>query len=379
MKSKASLTAGALVAIIIGVLVALGAFRTQAPAATPSPSAASSTQSASATPGQSAPTVPTAAATFRPGTRPALVTRRGNDIILRTESDVAPLRTLPGGVFSADSARMAYWTDSGGTASLHVLEFPSSDTVVSSFPNLRGGGIAWSVDGSGLLVSLAEPDPQFFIPRIVMAVEIGPRRSREVYRGIGPSGASVMPLVWRGPPELFVMYETGPGGFHFGYTVVRPGAPPVRTEPDGRVTGMQASSDGMLVQGYWLDEKAIRIWPAEDFSRKTAELTIAPDVLSQPRWWPGRREVVYARGLREGDSFKDERIERWDPATGSRATVLTMPTSPQLPAYFIRADGSGVLIQAGTGTWEVTDLRTNAKSPVPLQQGEAILSTVLIP
>ena len=306
------------------------------------------------------------------------MTRRGNDTILRTESDLAPLRTLPSGVFFVDSARIAYWTDSGGTAALHVLELPSNDTVVSSFPNLRGGGITWSVDGSGLLVSLAELDPLFFIPRIVMAVEIGPRKAREVYRGIGPSGASVMPLIWRGPPELFVMYETGPGGFHFGYTVVRPGSPPVRTEPDGRVSGMQASSDGALVQGYWLDDKAVRIWPAEEFSRKTAELTIAPDILSQPRWWPGRHEVVYARGLREGDSFKDERIERWDPATAARSTVLTMPTSPQVWPYLLRADGSGVLTQTGVSTWEVTDLRTNTRSPVPLQQGEVILSTVLI-
>ena len=365
-------------AVLLLISLAFVVIGPQAPptAIAPAPTATSATSGAT---GQSAPTVPTAAATFRPATRPALVTRRGTDTILRTESDVAPLRTLSGGVFSAESARIAYWVDSGGTAVLHVLELPSSDTVVSSFPNLRGGGIVWSVDGSGLLVSLAEPDPQFFIPRIVMAVEIGPRKAREVYRGIGPSGASVMPLIWRGPPELFVMYETGPGGFHFGYTVVRPGSAPVRTEPDGRVSGFQASSDGTLVQGYWLDERAIRIWPAEDFSRKTAELTIAPDIMSQPRWWPGRREVVYARGLREGDSFKDERIERWDPATGARSTVLTMPTSPQLWAYFPRADGSGVLTQTGIDTWEVTDLRTNAKSPVPMQRGEVILSTVLIP
>jgi hypothetical protein len=372
-----AVVAGLGLVVLIGIL--MFTTRSQPPPTaivTPTGSArASGTASAQASPSS----VPTAAATFRPGTRPALVTRRGQATILRTESDVAPLRTVPGGIFSADSARIAYWTDSGVTAELHVLELPSTDTVVSSFPNLRGGGIAWSVDGSGLLVSLAEPDPQFLIPRIVMAVEIGPREAREVYRGIGPSGASVMPLIWRGPPELFVMYETGPGGFHFGYTVVRPGSPPVRTEPDGRVTGMQASSDGALVQGYWLDEKAIRIWQAEDFSRKTAELTIAPDTMSQPRWWPGRHEVVYARGLQNGGSFKDQRIERWDPATGARSTVITMPAGSQLLGYFVRADGSGVLTQTGTGTWEATDLRTNTKSPVPLQQGEVILSTLLIP
>jgi hypothetical protein len=374
--------------LVVVIMVAILAFATRsqvpttvistAPVAT-APSATRATPTATAPAQGTASSAPTAAATFRPATRPALVTRRGQDTILRSESDVAPIRTIPGGVFSADGGRIAYWTEAGGTAALHVLELPSNDSIVSSFPNLRAGGIAWSVEGSGLLVSLAEADPQFLIPRIVMAVEIGPRKAREVYRGIGPSGASVVPLIWRGPPELFVMYETGPGGFHFGYTVVRPGSPPVRTEPDGRVTGMQASSDGSLVQAFWLDEQAIRIWPAEDFSRKTAELKIAPAAISQPLWWPGRREVVYARGQQDAGSFRDQRIERWDPATGTRSAVLAMTTSPQLRAYFLRADGSGALTQTGVGTREVTDLRTNASSPVPLQQGEVILSTVLIP
>lgn len=58
MRSKAPLTAGALVAIIIGVLVALGAFRTPTPAAPPSPSAAISTQS------------PTPVSTAAPSCRP---------------------------------------------------------------------------------------------------------------------------------------------------------------------------------------------------------------------------------------------------------------------------------------------------------------------
>lgn len=202
----------ATLALVAFVALALYATSTPSPSTSPSPSGASSASptspvaAASPTASTTIPTsIPTAAATFRAGTRPALVTRRGQDTILRTEGDVAPLRTLPGSVFSADGARIAYWTDSGGTAALHVLELAGNDTVVSSFPNLRGGGIAWSVDGSGLLVSLAQRDPQFFIPRIVMAVEIGPRKAREVYRGIGPSGASVVPLIWRGPPELFVM------------------------------------------------------------------------------------------------------------------------------------------------------------------------------
>lgn len=47
MRSRAALTVGALVGIVIGVLVALGAFRSPAPAVSPSPSVAISTQSPS--------------------------------------------------------------------------------------------------------------------------------------------------------------------------------------------------------------------------------------------------------------------------------------------------------------------------------------------
>src|SRR5688500_3271989 len=44
MKSKTPLTAGTLAAILIGVLVALGAFRSPAPAVSPSPAAATGAQ-----------------------------------------------------------------------------------------------------------------------------------------------------------------------------------------------------------------------------------------------------------------------------------------------------------------------------------------------
>lgn len=195
---------------------------------------------------------------------------------------------MPSFGFSPDGSRLTYWTASAGAAELHVLEFGGSDRVIATFPGRRSGGIAWSTDGTGLLVSVADcGDPRFLIPRVLMAVDLATCTSREVYRGIGPSGASVVPLVWRRTPEIFAAYETGPGGFSFGYTVIRPGQPPVRTEPDGRVIGMAASSDGTFVSGNWLDEGmgTIKVWSVDDFSKKTELRLAADERLGQQYWW----------------------------------------------------------------------------------------------
>lgn len=299
---------------------------------------------------------------------------------MRAEADATPVRTLPGPwTFSADGSRLAYWMDRSGTAELHAVDLPGgADRIVARFPDRRPGGIAWSADGTGLLVSIAEPgDPRFVIPRILIAVDLGSSTTREVYRGIGPSGASVIPLVWQRDPEVFAVYETGPGGYHFGYTVIRPGQPPVRTEPDGQVGGMSASSDGALVAGMWLERRTIRVWPVDDFSKQTELRVAAPEQSAQARWWPGRRELAFAVGRLADGAWRDMRIERWDPATGARTVLKRLPDGGSLGGYFVRADGSGVLTQTQNG-WEATDLRTGAVAVVPTIPGELIIGVVLI-
>jgi len=320
-----------------------------------------------------------------PAARPGLITRNGEQpIVVRTETDPSALRTVPAFGFASDGSRLTYWTESGGAAEIHVLEVAGNDRIIATFPNRLAGNAAWSTDGTGLLVSLAEPgDPRFRIARILMAVDVASGASREVYRGIGPSGASVVPLVWRRDPEIFAAYETGPGGFSFGYTVIRPGQPPVRTEPDGRVTGMAASSDGAFVSGLWLDEGlgVLKVWPVDDFSKKTGLKLAADERMAQHFWWPGGREIAFAVGRLVDGSWRDGRIERWDPATGVRTAIKRLGDGVlQLGAFLIRADGTGVLVQgqAPTFAWEVTDLRTGTTTTIPQARGENILRTVLV-
>lgn len=306
---------------------------------------------------------------------------------IRTESDATPIRTLPSFGLVSDGSRVAYWLESAGGAELHALELGNgNDRIVARFPERRGMGIAWSTDGTGLLVSLDEArHPQFYIARVVVAVDIASGTTREVYRGIGPSGASVMPLVWRRSPEIIAAYETGPGGYHFGYTVIRPGQAPVRTDPDGEMTNMTASSDGAFISGQWQGapgERALRVWPVDDFSDKSELKLVAPELVnSLARWWPGRHEVVFVVGRLIDGVWSNTRIERWDPAGGARTVLKRFPDGVSNGSYFIRPDGSGLvtqMIQGRLSAWEVTDLRSGSTNAIPQLQDEAILGSVLL-
>jgi hypothetical protein len=365
--------------VLLGLLAASCAapeVATRSPTSTVATSTPSAATTSSRTPGKES-TGPTASG------RPGLITRIDGPIVVRTESDSTPIRTVPSFQLSADGSRVTYWTESAGAAELHVLELGGGDRIVTKFPDRRPGGIAWSTDATGLLVSVAEPgDARYLIPRIVIAVDIGSGTTREIYRGTGPSGASVIPLVWRRSPEIFAAYETGPGGYSFGYTVIRPGQPSVRTDPDDPVVGMAASSDGAVVSGLWMREGGgvLKVWPVDDFAKKTELRVVAGEQLAQPRWWPGRSEIAFAAGRLADGAYRDARIERWDPAGGARTVLKRLPDMGNLGAYLIRADGSGLLTQGAypPGAWEVTDLRTGATAPIPQRPGESILGTVLL-
>ncbi|MEO8633574.1 MAG: hypothetical protein ABI466_09440, partial [Chloroflexota bacterium] len=179
----------ALTVVLLAVSCAAPVTSTSPPSATATPGPAATT--AAAVPTLTAP----ATATPLPPARPGLLTRNGDQpIVLRTETDTTPVRTVPSFQFATDGTRLTYWTESPRGAELHVLEIAGADRVVATFAGRRPGGIAWSTDETGLLVSLAEPgDPRFLIPRILVAVEIGSGATREIYRGTGPSGASVIP------------------------------------------------------------------------------------------------------------------------------------------------------------------------------------------
>src|SRR5687767_3574161 len=360
--ARAVLAVAGLGAVTVLVLAVVLAQPTLAPSPTPS-AAIPTTGAGTSASGISASPGPTVVASSTPapaaGATYGLISRQNTSpsspMVIRTESDATPIRTLPSFGLVSDGSRVTYWTESAATAELHILELvDGNDRIVARFPDRRGIGIAWSTDGTGLLISLDEArHPQFFIARLLVAVDIASGTTREVYRGIGPSGASVIPLVWRRSPEIFAAYETGPGGYHFGYTVIRPGQAPVRTDPDGQMTDMTASSDGAFISGQWSGgqrERALRVWPVDNFANGSELKFAAPDLLnSQARWWPGRQEIAFVVGRLIDGVWSNTRIERWDPASGARAVLKSFPDGVTLGPYFIRADGSGLVTRVSQG------------------------------
>lgn len=393
-RSRAVLAVAGLGTVTVLVLAVVLAQPTPAPSPTPS-AAVLPSPSVSAGAGTSASPAQTVVATASPASTAVvaygLISRQGTDprtpMTIRTESDATPIRTVPSFGLVSDGSRVAYWLENADGTELHTLELGSgNDRLITKFAERRGIGIVWSTDGAGLLVSLDEArHPQFFIARVLVAVEISSGQTREVYRGIGPSGASVIPLVWRRSPEIFAAYETGPGGFNFGYTVIRPGQAPVRTDPDGEMTNMSASSDGAVISGQWQGapgERALRVWPVHDFSKKSELKLVAPELVnSVARWWPGLHEVVFASGRLVDGAWSNTRIERWDPASGARTILKRFPDGATGGSYFIRPDGSGLVIQTVRGrlsAWEVTDMRSGSTTAIPLLPDEAILGSVLL-
>jgi hypothetical protein len=339
------------------------------PTAVVAPAAGSPSPTGPATP------IPTLALpTGITGGRHGLITRRGERLVVRLEAEAAALLVLPQSVVAHRLGRIAYWKDANGTAELHVVEVPGTDRVVASFRERRGAGIAWAADGSGLVVSLAEPGARSGIARSLHTIELARGTTAEVYRATGPSGASVMPLVWRPDLGLIAAYETGPGGFHFGYTVIRQGSPPIRTDPSGRVIGMQASPDGSLVVATWIDDGAIQVWRTDDFAQRT-ELRIQGADLSQPQWSPGG-DVAYAI-LTSGTSARAPRVEKWAPLSGARSTLTEFGQGAPA-SFFLRADGSGLVSQLANGAWQVTDLASSRSMVLQLEPGETVLATILV-
>ena len=319
----------------------------------------------------------------QPAEQYGLITKRGNSFFLRTETDTTVIRPLAGDFCCStemrqrapDGRRLAYWVETGGVAELHVHDVPAAtDTIVARFPD-RAGGLVWSTDGTGILVSVGAlvPQPQLATPRTLIAVTVATGQTREVYQGPLPSDASLVPLIWRNAPELFAAFENLPGAFDSGYTVIRPGLPVTKGEPGHPVIGMQATFDGSFA--FWIDSPVIHAWPSQSF-QPSYERTGAS--LGGPKWWPRIAEAVFERGVSVGGIATGARIERWDPFTGAVTTVKESANTRTLGLFTVRPDGSGLVTQRPDGLFEVTDLRTGQTTYVPLVAGEVIFGSVIL-
>ena len=309
-----------------------------------------------------------------------LISSRNSTLIVRSENDPQGLGTVPSFVLDSEHRRVASWVTAAGVSELHVWNvIGGGDSVVGRLPaGLFGRGLAWASDDGGFAVTAAEQSDGAALAKVLLTIDInGGGTFRERYR-ISSNGPSLMPLGWQRARDLVAAFETGPGGYNFGYTVVRGGAAAQRYETPFEIIGMEMSPDGTQVVGTWLFENAVKVWPTDNFEAKT---TLAPPTerTATAHWWPRSSEIVYMVGTSDG-SFHNKRVERWDPATGRRTILFALPDGGSLGGQLTRPDGTAVLVpgpQSGASSWEVHEIATGGVTTIQ-PASEVFLATVML-
>ena len=307
-----------------------------------------------------------------------LITRRAPDLIVRSENDPRSLGTVPSFVLDSEHRRVAFWVTIGGVSELHMRDvLGGNDRVVGRLPEgLQTGGIVWASDDGGFIVTASSQSETLGPTSFLFTIDSTGGTFRERYRR-PLNGPVLIPLGWQRTSDLAAAFETGPGGYNFGYTVVRGSAAAQRYDTPFEITGMEMSPDGNHVVGNWLFEDAVKVWPTDDFDSKTT-LASPSNKIATAHWWPRSSEIVYMIGAYDGQ-FRNKRVERWDPATGRRTIVFTLPDGGSLGGQLVRADGTGVIVPRSgiTDTWELHELATGSVTVIQ-PASEGFLATVML-
>ena len=307
-----------------------------------------------------------------------LITRRAPDLIVRSENDPRSLGTVPSFVLDSEHRRVAFWVTIGGVSELHMRDvLGGNDRVVGRLPEgLQTGGIVWASDDGGFIVTASSQSETLGPTSFLFTIDSTGGTFRERYRR-PLNGPVLIPLGWQRTSDLAAAFETGPGGYNFGYTVVRGSAAAQRYDTPFAITGMEMSPDGNHVVGNWLFEDAVKVWPTDDFDSKTT-LASPSNKIATAHWWPRSSEIVYMIGAYDGQ-FRNKRVERWDPATGRRTIVFTLPDGGSLGGQLVRADGTGVIVPRSgiTDTWELHELATGTVTVIQ-PASEGFLATVML-
>ena len=307
-----------------------------------------------------------------------LITRRAPDLIVRSENDPRSLGTVPSFVLDSEHRRVAFWVTIGGVSELHMRDvLGGNDRVVGRLPEgLQTGGIVWASDDGGFIVTASSQSETLGPTSFLFTIDSTGGTFRERYRR-PLNGPVLIPLGWQRTSDLAAAFETGPGGYNFGYTVVRGSAAAQRYDTPFEITGMEMSPDGNHVVGNWLFEDAVKVWPTDDFDSKTT-LASPSNKIATAHWWPRSSEIVYMIGAYDGQ-FRNKRVERWDPATGRRTIVFTLPDGGSLGGQLVRADGTGVIVPRSgiTDTWELHELATGTVTVIQ-PASEGFLATVML-
>ena len=254
--------------------------------------------------------------------------------------------------------RVAYLQYSEGTVRLRVRTVADGiERVVVALTGENATGLAWSNDGTGLLLSVgtaADTGPASTTPATLRTVDVASGAMQVIAQRT--DGKIYKPLAWDRPGKLAAAADTGPGGFDTAYVTVDLAPTPARATSaavTGRVS-MQASADAKFVSSADLDNGDVRWWP---LARYAAAATVGKATQARPVWRPGTSQVGWV---------ENGELRLFDAVGGGAATAVRGLGSNVRLATF-RADGSAAVLAtqvtptAGGTTFSIVDLGSGAR------------------
>ncbi len=291
---------------------------------------------------------------------------------VRSEAKERTLAALPsvplGASVSPDGRKVAFWQaerEGGGARVLWVfdggastqartlLTLPETETAITTTPS---ADIAWSRDGSALLIGVSSrdhvpPPPMDTVPvyTALRQVDLASGSVQEVFR-IEASRA-LRPLAWHRTAGLIAAAEVGDGGYMGDYVLLRTGAGPSHTSLGSDLAPALGSADGRQILTVRLRPVSqVLVWPvAAPDQRVTMDAHEGERVTKA--LFRNSREIVTL----VSDASGTQRLEVWG-LDGSRRVVLAEARG--LDA--VRPDGSAAV----TGM-QVVDLESGATSTIP--------------
>ncbi len=353
----------AFIAVVSAVAVACSAFAPSAPTPTPGP-----TEFVIPTPSPK----PSVAATPFTGHYGFLVAG-ANGYVVRREDSGAPLGTidLVAGAVSPDGRLLAGWTRTT-PPDLQVVDVakPTAFAKVLTLPaSERGGALAWSVDGTGIVfaaesatVSNTPSLPQYSALRLVELTASGTAASapREITR---VDAMLLRPALWdRLGGDLVAAIGVIPGSAR-EYIVVRGVAAPERKALPDRTwqETPAASGDGRWVVLAATNEPLVRWFPSDDpkFIVETHGDTEGSGASAVGRPLSAQIGVVL-----------DRQLILFDGSTGQRTRV---PAEDIFGIVCFRFDGSAAVVKTASGlatidvgTWKLTPVSGDVRFGVRL-------------
>jgi hypothetical protein len=314
---------------------------------------------------------------------------------------------------SPDGTRVAYWIWGPSPAGLGSLSLTrlalyeaSAGTIreVLSLPNEGGGGVVWSTDGGGLLISVlasrgGESGAQLAQLRTVdlatgTVTSVGPTFGAQPASG-GPFAASpqptpapgaqigMKPLFWDRVGDRIVAVVAAPNPNYASSILVFDHGVLTTTYPlEGQflTSTLAVSPDGRTIAGARTRDFALVAWPIADYARRDEIVPAAGERILSLWWRPKTDQLYFFHDnslATTAPSGSWSRLEVWRPGAASPRVV----DANAGVGLLFRFDGSAYLMARTNGTAQVTYDVVDANSSRVLGQitNVRVAGTLLLP